>query len=295
MTENRNSDKISAVKELFDEVGKYRNTDDFYELLEFIKRFHNYSPFNCLLLHIQKPGSLYVATPTYWRREFNRSIKPGARPLVILKPFGPVEFVFELNDTEGKDPLPEDIINPFRTRGRLNSLSFELLHENLKRYGIRYVEAEHGSCSAGYIQENKTPNSFQMVEFKKEYIPVKVIHNIVVNSHLSEESKVTTILHELAHFLCGHLGSFDLKKIPNRKGLSQNVEEFEAETIAYIISERFGIETDSIKYLSGYRGIDNSIPYINLECVLKVSGTIEEMLKQRVKIPEELKIKDYKR
>ncbi len=292
MKKNSKSEMNNAVKELFDEVGKYRNTDDFYDLLEFIKRFHNYSPFNCMLLHIQKPGSQYVATPTYWRKEFNRSIKPGSNPLLILKPFGPVQFVYELNDTEGSEPLPEEITNPFRTEGKIKRPKVEVLHENLKRQGIRYEEADHGTCSAGYIQINENQVSSQMVEFKKEYIPVKVIHNIVVNRYLSEESKFTTILHEFAHFLCGHLGTYNSEEIPDRKTVSKNIAEFEAETVAWIVSERLGLHTDSIRYLADYIEEPGTVPNIDLDCILKVAGKIEQMLQKRLPIPEELKIKD---
>lgn len=292
MKKNRKYEMNNAVKELFDEVGKYRNTDDFYDLLEFIKRFHNYSPFNCMLLHIQKPGSHYVATPSRWRKEFNRSIKPGSNPLVILKPFGPVEFVFEVNDTEGSEPLPEEITNPFRTEGKIKRHKIEVLHENLKRQGIRYEEADHGSCSAGYIEANITPDSYQMVEFKKEYIPVKVTHNLVVNRYLSEESKFTTILHEFAHFLCGHLETYNSDENSYRESLSKEIKEFEAETVSWIVSERLGLHTDSIRYLADYLDKTHSVPNIDLDCILRVAGDIEDMLQKRLPIPEELKIKD---
>ena len=58
-----------------------------------------------MLINIQGSGSVYVASAYEWRNIFNRTIKLGARPLVILRPFGPVAFVFELNDTEGYDPF----------------------------------------------------------------------------------------------------------------------------------------------------------------------------------------------
>src|ERR1035438_1449924 len=54
----------------------------------------------------------YVATPSDWMTEFERKVKPDARPLMMLRPFGPVMFVFDIDDTEGK-PAPADLMRPF--------------------------------------------------------------------------------------------------------------------------------------------------------------------------------------
>ncbi len=103
------SNKMPELDKLFCQVGTYRKSDQYKELLEFIKRFPNIAPYNAMLINIQKPGSKYVASASDWKKRFNRTIKIGARPLVILRPFGPVAFVFELSDTEGHDPFPEEL------------------------------------------------------------------------------------------------------------------------------------------------------------------------------------------
>jgi len=56
-----------------------------------------------MLIHIQMPGAKFVAPPHRWLHEYGQRIKPGAHPLVILQPMGPVMFVFDVSDTE---PLP---------------------------------------------------------------------------------------------------------------------------------------------------------------------------------------------
>lgn len=94
---------ISELDKLFTEIGTYRESSEFRKLLNFVKKFPYVAPYNAMLVHIQKPGSLYVASAAEWGKKFNRRVKTGARPLVILRPFGPVAFVFELNDTEAKN------------------------------------------------------------------------------------------------------------------------------------------------------------------------------------------------
>ena len=93
---------LSALDELFESSRTYRTSEQYVELMRFIKRFPKYSPFNCFLLHTQRPSVSYVATPNQWRKRFERTIKDGAHPLVILAPMSPVLFVFDAEDTEGK-------------------------------------------------------------------------------------------------------------------------------------------------------------------------------------------------
>lgn len=75
---------VPELDKLFNEIGTYRKSDELKELFEFVKKFSHTAPYNAMLLHIQKPGSQYVASAAEWENKFNRTIKPGARPLVIL-------------------------------------------------------------------------------------------------------------------------------------------------------------------------------------------------------------------
>jgi hypothetical protein len=67
-----------------------------------------------MLLQVQKPGLNYAASEYDWRDRFDRTIKEGARPLLILWPFGPVALVYDELDTEGGAPQGCSVI--FRTR-----------------------------------------------------------------------------------------------------------------------------------------------------------------------------------
>jgi hypothetical protein len=192
---------VKALDELFHDVGVYRRGKDLKELFDFIKKFPKIAPFNALLLHIQKPGCNYVASASEWRKQFNRTIKPGARPLVILWPFAPVRFVFELEDTDGKDPFPETLLKPFKTNGTLANIVLDRLISNLPRDGVSYHEADHGAVSAGFIEVAKG-HEIQDAGMKK----AKVLYHLVVNRNHSKEEKFATIAHELGHLYCGHLG-----------------------------------------------------------------------------------------
>lgn len=258
---------IRALDELFNEVGTYRNSTDLKELFMFIKRFPKIAPYNAFLLHIQKPGSQYVAWAPTWKQEFNRTIKPGARPLVMLKPFGPVDFVFELEDTMGEDPFPDELLHPFQTEGVLSSNSFNNLILNLSRDNISYSESDHGTQSAGFIQKTG-----------------KGTYGLVVNKNHSTEVKFSTIAHELGHLYCGHLGTPNEKWGPNRSNImDSSIREFEAESVAWLVCQRHGLNAPSASYLSSYLNTNAPVPSISLETILKAARMIEEMAQKRMR------------
>jgi hypothetical protein len=270
---------IPELDKLFSEVGTYRKSEDYKKLLEFIKKFRHIAPYNAMLIHIQKPGSEYVASAFDWKKRFNRTIKPGARPLVILRPFGPVAFVFELSDTIGQDPFPKELLKPFEVEGKIEKTAFKWLIENIKSDGIYYNEVEYGTALAGFIRIAQNGMEQLVVRNGKEF-RVKVLYDMVINRNDKIETKFATILHELAHLYCGHLGTFYPKWWSNRRGLSKNQREFEAESVCWLVCERLGLENPSAKYLSGYLDNNENIPSISIDNVLKSVSMIEKVLKE---------------
>jgi len=57
---------LNPVDEIFASTIRYQNIRILTEMLAFIARFPNYSPFNGLLLYIQNPEATYVATARNW-------------------------------------------------------------------------------------------------------------------------------------------------------------------------------------------------------------------------------------
>lgn len=107
------------LDDLLGSIQDFQNSREFFDLLKFMGRFTQYSPFNCALLYIQNPKVTYVATPAQWRNKHHRTVKPHSRPMVILAPMRPVMFVYDMVDTEGP-PVPDYILNPFQVEGTLD-------------------------------------------------------------------------------------------------------------------------------------------------------------------------------
>ena len=71
---------------------------------------------------------------------------------------------------------------------------------------------------------------------------------------------------------------------PDRRGLSEAVREFEAESVAFLLCSRLGIENPSHEYLAEYIKGHARTPPISLDCVLKSTGLIEQMGRKRLKL-----------
>lgn len=282
-----------ALDDLFSLTCHYKTSKSFHNLMQFVTRFRFYAPFNAMLVHIQMPGATFVAPPHRWLREYKRQIKAGARPLVILQPMGPVMFVFDVSETEPTEdapPLPPEIETPFEVRRGKIGNGLERVIENAKRDGIRIFYSNDGSQSAGSIrpiaQDVTIKQQFQTGLDKSRnpiYENILVKYDLLINQKLSREAKYATIVHELAHLYCGHLGTPNNKWWPDRRGLSHEVNEFEAESVAFLVCLRADIDTPSEQYLSGYVKRQDQVPTISLECVMKAAGLIETMSNQKMK------------
>ena len=267
------------IDKLYQDVLAYRESKSFAEFLSFIKRFRRLAPYNAMLLHIQKPGSVYVATAAEWRDRFDRSIKPGVFPLLILKPFGPVSFVYEYHDTEGK-PLPDELINPFKIKQELPVSKLDRFIRNLNAEGVYVMKVNFGTSVGGCLRWDDE-QTILSVPSKQKIEQVISHHSMFYNENLSTVENFATLLHEAGHLYCGHLycESSTYKWLPRRYniGMMSEQREFEAETVCWIICERMGIRNPSASYLAGYLEKNNRIPNISIDAVLKAAGFIESL------------------
>jgi len=274
-----------ALDELFKATIAYRSSQSYLELMRFIARFRFYSVFNAMLIHIQRPGARFVAPPSRWEREYDRRVKPDANPLVILQPMGPVMFVFDVSDTEGKR-LPPQVENPFGVGGGPIGNELKQTIENVKRDGIRIHKSRMGSQRAGSIRTSKlSPPAY--VEFPKsaktgDKKRLPVLYELTINLDMRPEACYATLVHELAHLYCGHVGTPDKKWWPDRRSLPRNSREFEAESVTYLVCSRLGIDNPSAEYLAGYAKTEDQVPDISLDSVIKAAGLVEEMGKRRL-------------
>lgn len=274
---------LSALDELFSETERYRSSREYMELLDFVCWLRNYAPFNCMLLHIQNPAVSYVATAYDWRLKFDRRPKLNARPLVILQPFGPVMFVYDVADTDG-GPVPDAVLHPFRTDGRIEP---DIIYRTFYNCVLHGIEARHSLTGLNQAGMAIRLNS----EARRIYQSLKLSDSsaylILLNESHSSEEKYSSLAHELGHVFCGHLGADPLAWWESRAGEDKHTIELEAASVAYLVCRRRGLEAASARYLSGYRtpGSSREMPFFSLNGVFQAVDYIEKMGDSRWREP----------
>ncbi|MFZ5633730.1 MAG: ImmA/IrrE family metallo-endopeptidase [Bacillota bacterium] len=186
-------------------------------------------------------------------------------------------FVFDVSDTEG-EYLPPEVERPFEVRGGKIGNKLGKTIENSRRDGVAIHTARLGSQQGGSI---RAIASGKTLKFGKINVPLR--YELELNQSASEESRYASLAHELAHLYCGHLGTPNNHWWPDRCNIPENVKEFEAESVAYMVCGRFGIDNPSEQYLVGYMGKEEQVPQISLECVMKAAGLIESMGRENLK------------
>lgn len=260
---SKDKEKVNALDELFSQSAKYKSSAAFMELLDFINRFPNLSPFNAFLINMQDSAASIVLTPYKWI-DYGRRVRPLSRPFIIMVPFGPVAFVYNITDTdqiiEGEDKIPESMLNPFKTTGYLNPQVYHYTYQNSFREGIVFKEETMQRGGAGYA----------MVQKDGKFI-------VKINDSYGINEKYSTLVHELAHIYCGHLGASIDSWWKARGSLSKDIMEIEAESVSYLVCRRLGLKSTAMKYLSNYIINEKQLPAISIETILTVSLHIEKM------------------
>ena len=273
----------SLLADLLDESRLYHLSKDYKELLDFVTKLPNFAPFNAFLLNVQKPGLRFATSKFDWSRRFDREVKEGARPLVILWPFGPVAFVYDMEDTEGP-PLPESVMHAFRASGDVTKNHIQGCKFLLARQGIELELIEYGDAHAGHIQpgqkKEETEKKKEGTEIIKRSADAKErpAYQVRVNSKHNPNVQFVTLIHELAHLYLGHLGPDKYLKIGERYSLTHAQVELEAESVAYLVCKRNGVESKSEAYLADYVKDNITTGNIDFYTIMKTAGQIETVL-----------------
>jgi hypothetical protein len=191
----------------------YGSSEAVQELFAFTIRLRAFAPFNAMILHIQKPGLTHAATAQDWKGRFGRVPVRGARPLLILRTMGPVDFVFDVLDTEGR-ALPVDAFS-FLTLGELTDLNFDAHIKTVARENIDLARLDSGDAKAGWIRllgrsaDPKHKNRYQLG----------------YNKNHPASTRFVTVAQELAHLYLGHLGEDRARRVSDHRDIPKTAKK----------------------------------------------------------------------
>lgn len=281
---------FSDLNELFEDLKTEEKNSRAKDFFNFVANFPKLAPINAALVFLQRPGSRMVASAAQWKSNYGRKVKFGERPLLVLWPCWPIGFVFDFEQTEpinerSVKEIPEEFGRPLRATGQVPQGMLDTLLFNLRGQGILLKTTEMGAQMGGSIQILRD-NSFQCHSGKC----VKTIYGICLKKNHDETSLFATLLHELGHLFCGHfqwgiLGkAFKDYRVPEREDLKdlppgelRQIMEFEAESVSWLLTRRFGIESPSSLYLSSWLQGEKDIPPVNFDAIIKAVGRIEKL------------------
>lgn len=287
---NEISEVKSSLDTLWNRVAQYRNSTQFYEMMRACASFRDFAPYNAMLIQMQRPGARCVQTERQWKEKYGRNVKPNARPIIILVPFGPVEFVFDIGDTVANDMFMETdesildkIAEPYKTKKPIDRNTLNTLITNLNFHGIAFDYEFVGG--AGYAAKIELRDDLQHIKVplnKNLKISLKARYLLSVRKDAGDGECFASICHELGHLFCHHLAMPRgwKEKQWQVRCIGQKLEEFEAESASWLICERLGIGNPSEMYLSSYIKSNETIsPSVSIERILAATKEVENMLK----------------
>lgn len=265
-----------AIDTLFHEAA--RSQDALAAMERFLSKaadFSNLSIYNAMLVEVQRPGALAVASPGKWA-QIGRWIKIGARPVVILKAFGPVEFVYEHGDTEGK-PMQGSEANTLLASGTPLVFTLQDMVRAAKQHGITMqLDRQAGVLLAGTAHRINAERGAK-VGGARQWLAR-------VNASYDEPSQFASLAHELAHIYCGHLGDDPKGAWPDRTGLGHHECEIEAEAAAWLVCRRNNVKTGSAAYLLGHLQRAD-LSKVSMYAIFEAANRIESRMVRRAPRP----------
>lgn len=245
----------NGIKDLY-ASGRYA------EYLSAMSKFHRYSFGNALLILFQCPTATHVAGYTTWKKDFGRQVKRGEHGIQIIAPC-PYERAIQ---QEKKDPATGQTL--YGADGKaitetkyVPATKFKVATvfdvsqtegRELPNIGVSELTGEVADFAAIYdrlaalsplpVEQGHVPGT------AKGYASF-LEQRIVVRPGMSEVQTIKTLVHEIAH---AKLHNPDLLAPEERK--QRREKEVEAESVAYVVCQHFGIETSdySFGYVAGW-------------------------------------------
>lgn len=248
------TDKLEkGVKDVF-------QSDKYKQFLNVMAKFPRYSVNNTMLIMMQRPDAQLCQSFTGWK-QMGRYVKKGEKGISILAP-APYKIEREQTKLDEKGrPVFDADGEPVKEKVEVTIRAFKVV----KTFDLSQTDGKElptigpselmGNIE-GYpkllqaIQEiSPVPVSFELIDGDAKGFYHLEDKKIVVQDGMSEVQTIKTLLHEMAHQKL-----HDKDNVPEAKDISRNGKEVEAESVAYVVCQHYGINTSdySFSYVAGW-------------------------------------------
>ncbi len=259
------TDPLEVTRQLYRQAISLRSAQELAALVAFAARFRRYSVFNTALIHAQRPTATLLASAVQWSR-LERTVHPGALPIIVLAPFGPVQFLFDETDTGGRE-LTEVERAALLAPGPSPRANWEQTVEGAKALGV-LVEAGRVPAPRAWTLQQHADQGRARGEGK--YISWE----LAVDGDLDSGQRFLRLTHELGHIYCGHLGGHPAGAWRSRSDLEPAERQAEAELVCNLVCTRAGCPGPSLPALQEFMQ-ENTIDALDLGAVLSATDLVE--------------------
>ncbi|MDE7302686.1 MAG: DUF3849 domain-containing protein, partial [Oscillospiraceae bacterium] len=301
-----NERKQAEIDEMIQRINEGVNavfeSDKYKEYLKFASKFTDYSARNTMLISLQRPDATLVAAYGKWK-QLGRQVEKGETGISILAPVTyKTNNILEVErpavDEFGNTLYNEDGTEKTETVEKpLTGLAFKKVYvfdvsqtsgkEIPDPVGELTGDIDAGRKEAVFAALKKvTGAEFEFKDIKggaKGYYSAAK-NLIVIKAGMSDAQTLKTAFHEAAHNLL-----HDPKKEIVTNKSPRNEKEVQAESVAFMVAEKFGIDTSeySFPYIASWsegkqlEQLKNSLQEIQA-AAKKISSEIEsELLKMQ--------------
>lgn len=294
-------DHAKAVEVLHDalrtKLTSLASSDDWLKYLSTARMFHRYSPQNQMLLALQGAEG-NVAGYRNWQRipsvdGGTCQVAKGETGLVILAPMK--ASAKTVDDTNG-DEVTRHFLRGFRTvkvfhQGQLVAAP-DLGHDAVTPVLLTGENRWQDVFSAvkDHLEEAGFDVDFQLrpaTESWNGYTNYDAAQ-VRIASVLEGPQQVKTLLHEWAHVQLDH-GERAMG------GLSRDMREVEAESVAYLLAQTIGLESQSysVPYIAGWSGGDPKLIEATAQRVLETTKRLVDTLEHDLGVKLTFDVTDH--
>lgn len=271
-------------------IENYLDSDTFKNYLDFARQFRQYSYRNKILIKGQNPKASLVAGYRAWQDK-GRQVQRGEKALKIFVPSIAAKKDKEGNysrDKEGniikevKGFYLASVYDVSQTKGEPIPKPIYELEENIKnpQKFDWYIKA--------ITELSPVPIQFSEIEGTAKGFFKPSEKQITISPGMSQSQTIKTMLHEVTHSILHDNG------VPIFGSPEYARQEIEAESVAYMVANSLGIETQeySFGYLASWTdlglSLENLEKSLDLICnqAQKMMGELDGLLKQ-IPIQEE--------